>query len=314
MFNGLRKMAVAACMTVIAASPALAWTPDGPITIKVGFGPGGSADALARAVGEAMEKETGWSVVIENVAGGGGLTMLTGLQAAKPDGRTLGFGVTVPVWINLQKRGDQLPFKLASFDWLGTVGRAPLVMAIKGDSPAKDFAALVEMARKDGVTVATNGPAQELVVQAIAKGTTADFISVPSESGSEMIQNLLGGHVQAATLGGGHAEYVKSGDMRVVASLAPVRDGAVPDAPTLIELGYPYAIDAAFYFNAPAGLSSEAEAALASALDKALQSETASSVIANMGMTAQNLGVEGTTKMMNDGLSTIGEMLKTIAK
>ena len=47
-------------------------------------GPGGAADALARAVGEAMEKNTGWKVVVENVEGGGGLTMLTGLQAAAP--------------------------------------------------------------------------------------------------------------------------------------------------------------------------------------------------------------------------------------
>ena len=124
MFAALKKLAIAAFATALLAVPANAadWAPDEPITVKVGFGHGGAADALARAVGEAMEKNTGWKVVVENVEGGGGLTMLTGLQAAAPDGKTVGFGVTVPVWINLQKRGDQLPFKLDSFDWLGTVG------------------------------------------------------------------------------------------------------------------------------------------------------------------------------------------------
>ena len=314
MFAALKKLAIAAFATALLAVPTSAadWAPDGPITVKVGFGPGGAADALARAVGEAMEKNTGWKVVVENVEGGGGLTMLTGLQAAAPDGKTLGFGVTVPVWINLQKRGDQLPFKLDSFDWLGTVGRASLSLVIKSDLEAKDFAGLVEMSKKDGILVATNGPAQEMIVQAMAKATGGDFISVPTKSASETIQNLLGGHVQAATLGGAHADYVKKGDMVVVVSLAPVRDEVAPDVPTLIEDGYPFAVDAAFYFNAPAGLDPAAKAALASALDEALKAPAAATVISKMGMTAENLGPEGTTKMMDDGLKSVGEMLAAI--
>ncbi len=311
MLKRMMNLAVTAALAIGLAGPVLAeeWQPDGPITLNVGFGAGGSTDALARAIAQSIEADTGWDVVVENLPGAGGVAMLSKLQAAKPDGLSLGVGVSIPVWIQLKRRGDQLPFTLDSFDWLSTMGRAGLAMVVAGDSAVQTFDDLLAKAKDSGVTVATNGPAQEIIVRALATETGADFRHVPTKSGGEIIQNLLGGHVDAATLGGAHVPYVQKGEMRVVAGLAPVRDNADLDVPTLMEMGYPFAIDASFYIAAPAGLPDTAKAALSGAVDQALASDGVQKALQAMGMDGNNLGPDGTAQMMYDGLETIAGML-----
>ena len=312
MFNFAKPLAAAAFATGLMLSPVHAenWEPNGPVTMHVGFGAGGSTDALSRAIAQSIEDAHGWDVIVENLPGAGGVAMLSKLQAMKPDGLNIGVGVSIPVWIQLERRGDQLPFTLESFDWLATMGRAGLAMTAASDSEAKTMDALIALSKTDTVTVATNGPAQELIVRALAKETGGKFVPVPTKSGGEIIQNLLGGHVKAATLGGAHVEYVANGDMVVVAGLAPVRDGADPSVPTLMEMGYPLAIDASFYIAAPAGLSDEAQAEISKAIGAALESEGVAAALSAMGMEGNNLGPDGTAQMMQDGLTTVAGMIE----
>jgi tripartite-type tricarboxylate transporter receptor subunit TctC len=101
----------AACAAAVAMpGAALAdWQPDGPITLQVGFGAGGSTDTLARAIAAKMEENTGWNVIVENRPGGGGIAMFSTLVNAEADGQLIGMGVTIPTLINLAERGDTLP-------------------------------------------------------------------------------------------------------------------------------------------------------------------------------------------------------------
>lgn len=312
MLTHLKTAACAGLIALAAALPAGAedWQPSGPVKMNVGFGAGGATDALARAIAQSIEEEKGWDVVVENMPGGGGVAMLTRLQAADPDGLTLGVGVTIPVWIQLLRRGDQLPFTLESFDWLSTMGRAGLALVVTDKSSATSFDDLIAQAKEGGVTIATNGPAQELIVRALAGATGSELRALPTKSAGEIVQNLLGGHVDAATLGGEHAEYVDAGTMTVLAGLAPVRDPAAPDVSTVMEMGYPFAIDATFYIAAPAGLSDEAKAALSEAVDNALKSETVGTALATMKMDAENLGPEGTEAMMQNGFAATQAMIE----
>ena len=310
MFNFAKTVATAAIITGMSVTAAIAeWSPSGPVTMHVGFGAGGSTDAFARAVAASMEEANGWDVVVENFPGAGGVAMLSKLQGMQPDGLNLGVGVTIPVWIQLERRGDQLPFKLDSFDWLSTMGRAALALTVSKTSSAKTLDDLIAMAKESEVTVATNGPAQELLVRALAKETGGQFVPVPTKSEGEIAQNILGGHVDAGTMGGSHIDYVAKGDMIVVAGAAPVRDAADPDVPTLMEMGYPLAIDAAFYIAAPDGLSDEAKSAISEAISNALASEGVGEALAAMGIEGNNLGTDGTEKMMADGQSTVSGMI-----
>ncbi|RBI83773.1 tripartite tricarboxylate transporter substrate binding protein [Rhodosalinus halophilus] len=296
-----------AAATLLAGTVAQAdWAPDGPIKFVSGFGTGGSVDALARKVAEHIEDKRGWDVVVENRPGGGGVAMFSQLAHMDPDGQTIGIGVTFPIMMNLVVRGDKLPFDNDSFDYLGTVAVAPLSIVARADAPFDTFPELLDHAREtDGATLATGGPAQEMVVAAVEAQSPTGLKSVPHKSGAASLQSILGGHVDAGFSGGAHVQYVEAGDMKVIASATKERDPTNPDRMTLVEHGYPYWIDAYFHVAAPAGLPEDARSALEQALDEAVSSEEVAGLIRGMSQRPVNVGGEATAAMMREGTESV---------
>ncbi len=294
--------------TLAAGLPAHAdWKPAGPVRLEIGFGAGGETDTMGRAIAAEMEKQTGWDVVAENKPGGGGVAMFTGVSAAKPDGLTVGMGVSMPVLLNLVLRGDKLPFKLDSFDYLATVTGAQVAIVARADAPYDDLAGLVAWSRANGgAPVAFDAKPQELILMGINKQADAGIRPVSSKSSAEMIQNLLGGHVAASFAAGAHIEYLKTGALKMLASATGDRHAYAPDTRTLREQGYDLAVDPWFYFAAPAGLPADARAALARALDGAIGSDAVRRLVANaFHAEVDNRGPEGTAKMMADGIGSV---------
>ncbi len=296
------------CFSVIMSNAALAdWAPSGPINLQIGFGAGGSTDILGRAIGKEIEDQYGWKVVVENKPGGGGIAMFTKIAVAKPDGLKIGMGVSMPTLINLVMRGDKLTFDLDSFDYLATVANAQLAMVARSDAPFDDIAGLIEHSKsKGGALVAFDAKPQELVMKIIDGKSGAGFKLVSTESGAEMIQNLLGGHVDAAFNGGPHIQYLESGDLKMLASVSASRFNYSPDTKTLIEQGYQIYVDPWWYIAAPAGLPSDAKETLAKAFNSAINSENVSKVVQNvLKLQPNNLGPEGSKEMMVGGLANI---------
>ena len=296
------------CFSVIISTAAVAdWTPSGPINLQIGFGAGGSTDMLGRAIGKEIEDQFGWKVVVENKPGGGGIAMFTKIAVAKPDGLKIGMGVSMPTLINLVMRGDKLTFDLDSFDYLATVANAQLAMVARSDAPFDDIAGLIEHSKsKGGAIVAFDAKPQELVMKLIDGKSGAGFKLVSTESGAEMIQNLLGGHVDAAFNGGPHIQYLESGDLKMLASVSASRFNYSPDTKTLIEQGYQIYVDPWWYIAAPAGLPSDAKETLAKAFNSAINSENVSKVVQNvLKLQPNNLGPEDTKRMMVSGLANI---------
>ena len=290
------------------ALPARAeWQPAGPVKLEIGFGAGGETDTMGRAIAAEMEKRTGWDVIAENKPGGGGVAMFTGVAAAAPDGLTVGMGVSMPVLINLVLRGDKLPFKLDSFDYLATVTRAQVAIVARADAPFDDLAGLVAWSKANGgAPVAFDAKPQELILRAVNKQDDAGIRPVSSKSSAEMIQNLLGGHVVASFAAGAHIEYLKTGALKMLASATGGRHAYAPDTRTLREQGYDLAVDPWFYFAAPAGLPADAKAALAKALEGAIGSEAVGRLVANaFHAEVINLGADGTARMMQDGIGNV---------
>ena len=296
------------CLSVVISTAAFAeWKPSGPINLQIGFGAGGSTDILGRAIGKEIEDQYGWKVVVENKPGGGGIAMFTKIAVAKPDGLKIGMGVSMPTLINLVMRGDKLTFDLDSFDYLATVANAQLAMVARSDAPFDDIAGLIEHSKsKGGALVGFDAKPQELVMKLIDGKSGAGFKLVSTESGAEMIQNLLGGHVDAAFNGGPHIQYLESGDLKMLASVSASRFNYSPDTKTLIEQGYQIYVDPWWYIAAPAGLPSEAKDTLAEAFNSAINSENVSKVIQNvLKLQPNNLGPEGSKAMMVGGLTNI---------
>jgi tripartite-type tricarboxylate transporter receptor subunit TctC len=303
-------VACAAMMTMTGPAMAQDWSPSGSVELQIGFGAGGETDTLGRVIAATMEEQTGWNVVPQNKPGGGGIAMFTGLLNAKNDGSVIAMGVSMPVLINLTLRGDQLPFDLDSFDYLGTVTRAQLAIIAKADAPFDDMASLVEYSKEQGgVPVAFDAKPQELMLMALNEQTGAGFKLVSTKSSAEMVQFVLGGQVQASFNAGTHIQYLEKGDVKMLASANADRHAYAEDVPTLQEQGYDLYTDPYFYFAAPNGLSGDAKAALAAALDNAIKSEKVQDVVTNvMQNSTNNLGPEGTKKMMEDGLNSVGDL------
>ncbi|MBT6190925.1 MAG: tripartite tricarboxylate transporter substrate binding protein, partial [Tateyamaria sp.] len=138
----LKVLGAAALMAFGAPAMAADWEPNGPVTIEIGFGAGGSTDTMGRVLAEVMKEQTGWNVIVENRPGGGGVAMFTSLSQRPVDNQTVGMGVGIPVLVQLVQRGDELPFNIDSFDYLGTIAKAELALVASADAP---FDTLEEM-------------------------------------------------------------------------------------------------------------------------------------------------------------------------
>ena len=290
-----------------AASQAQDWKPSGPIKLQIGFGAGGETDTLGRVIAATMEEQTGWDVIAENKPGGGGVAMFTGIAKAPADGTVIGLGVNMPIMINLVLRGDKLPFKLDSFDYLATVARAQLAIIAKADAPYDDIKGLVAHSKANGgAAVAFDAKPQELILQAINKQDSAGFKLVSTKSSAEMLQYILGGQVAASFSAGKHIPYFKDGQVKILASANDGRHSYAPDAQSLREQGYNLFVDPIFYFAAPKGLPDGAKTALAKALDQAIGSDKVKDVVAKaLSTEPNNLGPDGTKKMLVDGIEGV---------
>ena len=287
------------------------WAPQGSIKLQIGFGAGGSTDTLGRIVAAQVEENTGWNVVVENKPGGGGVAMLSGLMNAKPDGSTLGLAVNVPILINLAKRGDQLPFKIDSFDYIGTITKGEVALVAKADAPFNDIDGLIELAKKKKLAIAFDAVTQQMIMSAVKNQAGVEFKFVKHKSGAEQIQSILGGHVDVGCPAGAHIKYLQSGDLKMIAVFGKDRYSYSPETKTLIESGYNYYLDPYYYLAAPKGLPTDVKASLADVFDKAIQSDKVTTALANT-LKAQpyNLGPEGTLKMLADGVPAVKKLIE----
>lgn len=292
------------------------WSPKESITLQIGFGAGGSTDIMGRLVAAKIEENTGWNVVVENKPGGGGIAMFSSLMREKADGKTLGLGVSMPIFLNLASRGDKIPFNIDTFDYLATIMRGEIAMVAKADAPYNNLEELIAYAKKQksGVAVAFDAKPQQMVLDPVAKHAGVRFKFVKHKSGAEQVQSILGGHVDIACTAGEHVKYIESGDLKMIASMSKDRQTCSPDAKTLIENGFELYLEPYFYIAAPKGLPEEVKAALAKAFDEAINSGSVKEALLNsMHATAYNLGPEGTHAMMSQGAVDI-KALVTAAK
>lgn len=302
-----RLLALGASALMALATPLAAadWAPDGPLTIQIGFGAGGSTDTMGRVLAKVMEDNTGWDIVVENKPGGGGVAMFTSLSQRPPQGKLVGMGVSLPVLVQLVNRGDQLPFKVDSFDYLGTVAKAKLALVASKDAPFDDLEGMIAYAKEQGtLPVATMAPPQVLVMNRTAAVTGAEFNLVTADGGAEVMKLILGGQVLAGFGSGEQYPYLESGDMKVIAGANQSRLSYAPEVKTFIESGINAYVDPVFFLAMTGGTDPAAVKAIAAAIDAAVKAPEMAEIVQNAVKGAPlNMGMEGTEKMMVDGLA-----------
>jgi len=234
--------ALAAALAAMAVTPPAAAYPDKPITVVVPFPPGGSSDAIARALSQKMSATLGQPVVIENVAGATGAIGATRVKRAAPDGYTvlvasIGVYATNPF---LQKNLQYDPAK--DFDLLTVLVRAPNVLVLHPSVPANSVAEFVEYLKKnpDRVSFASSGAgsSDHLTAALFWQRTGTTGLHVPYKGGGPAISDLLAGHALASFQNlNAIAAHVKAGKLKALAITGDRRSAALPDVPTLAEAG-----------------------------------------------------------------------------
>lgn len=300
-------IAIGAGASVSALLPRLAaaneWRPN-RLTVKVGFSPGGSADTIGRLLSDSIKKSAGWQVTVENVGGGSGIVMGTGLSRDMADGGVIGLGVSSAMTYGIAS-DPALPFTVEDFDYLGTIAASPAALMAGANAPFDDMPGLIDYARKNGsVVIGVNERGAELIIRAIAESEGVELRTISTRGGAEVLQNIMGGHIIAGFDGGRHVDYMTSGDMKMIAAVTSERHSYAPEIATLREQGFDYTLEPWFVVMAPKDLPTDAKEALAGQIDMAVKSEALAEAVRNsFGIEPRNLGEDGATAMMRDAFA-----------
>jgi tripartite-type tricarboxylate transporter receptor subunit TctC len=246
-----------------------------PLRILVGFPPGGSADVIARLIGEAVRDDFS-QVIVENKPGAGGRIALNAVKAAKPDGHTVIVLPSGPMVLfpHVYKKLDYDPVK--DFTPVSLIARFQFGVVSGPASNVRTVAEMLAKARADPKSATYGSPGlgtlPHFMGLLMEQSTGVPFIHIPFQGGAPANTALVGGHIgYKFDVVSETAELHRAGKVRIIAVTGPARDPQVPEVPTLKESGVDMVATAWFAMYAPAGLPPEALARLEHAVSTAVK-------------------------------------------
>ena len=251
--------------------------PSKPVTIIVGFTAGGSTDIVTRLIAEEMRKSWGQPVVVDNRPGAGGNIGAAMVAKAKPDGYTLLVGSVGPLAINASLYASMPYDNLKDFTPVSLIVHVPNMLVVNPNAmPVHSFAEFVALVKanpgKYFFASTGTGTSSHLSGELLKTMAGLDATHVPYK-GAVALNDLLAGeqvHFMFATIPS-VIEFVRSGKLRALAVTSKTRSAAVPDIPTVAELGYPdFEASSWFGLLGPAELPREIVAKLQAEIGRAL--------------------------------------------
>jgi len=285
----LAAAALATFTTLVHAQGAY---PNKSIRLVVPFAPGGTSEIIARAVAQQLTNQLGQSVYVENKAGGAGTIAMTEVAQSAPDGYTLIIGHVGTLAVNPYAMATQ-PYDVnKDFVPVALLARVPNLFVLAAPVPAKDFKEFLALAKKEpgklNYASAGNGSAGHLAFEYLKYATGIDIVHVPYKGTGPMLQDLLGGRLDATSAGTpALLPHIKSGKLRAIAVGTPQRIPALPDVPTVAELGYKDFETSQWYgIIAPKGTPRDIVVKLNAEINKALASSAVTHRFADDNATA----------------------------
>ncbi len=215
--------------------------PNRPLRIVVPFPAGGSADALARTIGQRLTESMGQPVVIENKPGAGGILGADTVAKAAPDGYTLLFANTnIAINPSLYK---SLPYDTAkAFTPVVLMVQVPNLLLVADDVKANSVSELIALAKANPNTLnyasAGNGTFPHLAVELFKLHAGITLTHVPYKGAAPALNALLAKEVQVLSNDLVNAvQHVKTGKVRALAITGSKRSSVMPDVPTMAEAG-----------------------------------------------------------------------------
>ncbi|MDM0050045.1 tripartite tricarboxylate transporter substrate binding protein [Variovorax sp. J22R115] len=215
--------------------------PNKPIRYIVPVSAGGGSDMIGRTVTERWGKVLNQTFVVDNQAGGGGVIASQNTARSPADGYTLMQGYVATHGTAPATR--RLPYDaVKDFTPIGMIGGTPNMLVVNADVPAKDFKQFVAYVKANPSKVSYGssgaGSLTHLTMELFKQQVGVFMVHVPYRGIAPAFTDLVGGQTQVMFPGLAAAmPHLKSGRVRALAVTGLTRHPAVPDVPTLEELG-----------------------------------------------------------------------------
>ena len=308
------KRAFAACLALLVGLAQAAW-PDKPVKLVVAFAPASSTDIVARLIADQLSTSLGQTVVVENKPGASGNIATQQVMTAPADGYTLLIH-SVAVAVNPSL------FANAGYDTVRDL--APVAMAavtpnliyVHPDVKASTLAELLALARDGKLSYASSGNGTtthlgaEWLFRALAK---VDITHVPFQPAAATNAVVSGQVPIASTSMPPAVPFAKSGKVRPIAVMSLKRSPALPDVPTVAELGYKdFEANTWFAIFAPAKTPPAVLDQLNAEINKALGAQAVVDKFEQLSLEAQRLDRTATRRYIEAEVAKWGKLVKDI--
>ncbi|MBH1962830.1 MAG: tripartite tricarboxylate transporter substrate binding protein [Comamonadaceae bacterium] len=311
----LAAVATSSAMHTPSWSQASGW-PNRPLRIVVGFPPGGSADTMARALANSLQKTLGQSVVVENKQGASSI-IAAEYVIRSTDGHTL---FLHPAGIHaLRPHVTKLRFDpWKSLLMISTVATVPNVFVTSAKKPFKSLADVVSYSKTSSqqlnMAMAGNATQTHLTSELFRRDAQLSAVAVPFNGAPPALQALLAGDVDIVNVDANTVvNQIKSGQLTGLAVAARQRYQFLPDVPTTSEAGFPEVLGSNSYgIHAPAAMEPAHQKILLAGVHAALKDPVLETVFKNAGLTPQGSTPAEFTAMAREDEARYAPLIKAL--
>jgi tripartite-type tricarboxylate transporter receptor subunit TctC len=269
--------------------------PTRPVTLVVPFPAGGPNDVTLRALASAAERHLGQPIVIENKAGGGGTLGPAQVAAtARPDGYTIVEILPIALRTPFLRKTSYDPS--SDFTYIIGVSGQTMGIVVRSDARWKTFQEFVAEAKaapgKINFGTSGAGANPHVTMLQIAKQENIKWTHVPFKGNAELVNALLGGHIDAVSDSSGWAPQVNAGQFRLLVTFGDARTKNWPDVPTLKESGVNWAVNAPYGLAGPKGMDPKTVKVLHDAFKKGMEAPSFATTMAQLNQELFYLSTE----------------------
>ncbi len=295
--------------------------PSHPITMVVPFPPGGVADTVGRPIAEALSRQLGQTVIIENRAGAGGGVGMAYTAKAKPDGYTILMTLSsISIIPEADKiLGKEVSYQMNQFKPIARFTADPTVLIVRADSPWKTYDQFLADAKKNpgkyNFGSSGNYGTMHIPMEMIKLQDQFEMKHIPYTGAGPAIIGLLGNQVDAIATGPASiVQQIKAGKVRALAHWGDARLASMPDIQSFKEMGKKIEFAQWAGLFVPTGVSNEIVDKLREASKAAANDEKVKTVLDGAGSPIQYLDAPAFQAYWNTDAKKMEEIVKKIGK